>query len=259
MVDPHVLEKIIHAAAPEANDCVLEIGPGIGAVTQALSGCAGRVLAVELDAGLIPVLKDIFSDAPQVTIQHGDILKLNPCALLEPYAGMRLKVAANLPYYVTTPVIMHLLESGVNFESMTVMIQREVAERMKARPGTKEYGALTLAVQYYASVDIAAYVPPNCFMPRPQVDSAVVHLTMQPQPCDSIHKARLFSIIRASFSKRRKTLANGLCTAAGLLEGSFSREAVLSALKSCGFSPDIRGEVLDLEDFVRLTRALYPD
>lgn len=253
LVDPHVLDKIIRAADIGEADCVLEIGPGLGSVTQALAEHAGRVLAVELDAALIPVLRDIFSAQPQIEIHHGDILKQDPHALLSPYAGMRLKVVANLPYYVTTPVIMHLLENGPRFESLTVMVQREVAERMTASPGVKDYGALTLAVQYYAEVEIVAYVPQNCFMPRPNVDSAVVRLAVWPAPRFETDKARLFSVIRASFNLRRKTLVNGLCKA----DPSLTRETVTAALAACGLPADIRGETLSLADFARLADALY--
>lgn len=256
MIDPFVLEKIIRAAELDKQDCVLEIGPGIGAVTQALAENAGQVLAVELDTGLVPVLRDVFGGCPQVLIQHGDILKTDLHALLAPYGGMRLKAVANLPYYVTTPVIMHLLEHGPRFESITVMVQREVAERMAARPGTKDYGALTLAVQYYAQPELVAHVPPHCFMPRPNVDSAVVRLRLTDAQLSDTDKAFLFRIIRASFGKRRKTLVNSLCLEPVSDNPAFSKGDVTRALAECGFSADIRGETLRLEDFARLADAL---
>lgn len=263
LVDPHVLDKIIRAAALGPQDCVLEIGPGIGAVTQALANHAGQVCAVELDALLVPVLADLFGAMPHVTIHHADILKLDLFELLAPYAGMRLKVVANLPYYVTTPVVMRLLENGPRFESLTVMVQREVAERMAASPGTKAYGALTLGVQYRAETQIAAYVPPNCFMPRPHVDSAVVHMVTQPVTEDAAQRDWLFQIIQAAFQQRRKTLVNNLRTLLsdpapkGVVCRTLpDKEALSAMITGCGFPAEVRGEMLSLEDFKRLAKAL---
>jgi 16S rRNA (adenine1518-N6/adenine1519-N6)-dimethyltransferase len=252
LVDPFVLDKIIRAANLTGEDCVLEIGPGIGAVTQALAEAAGTVLAVELDAVLAPLLQTLFAGG-NVTIHHGDILRTDLRGLLAPYAGMPLKVVANLPYYVTTPVIMHLFESGVNFKSFTVMVQKEVALRMAAGPGSKDYGALSLAVQYYADVRLAANVPPNCFMPRPNVDSAVVHMDVLSAPRVGGDKEWLFKVIRAAFNQRRKTLVNALNAPSGV---GMPKEKVQAALAACGLREDVRGETLTLEGFARVAGEL---
>lgn len=253
LTDPHVLGKILQVSDLSPADFVLEIGPGIGAVTQALAGKAGHVCAVELDAALVPVLRDIFENAHHVEIHHGDILKIDINALLEPYADLVPKVVANLPYYVTTPVLMHLLESALPFKTITVMVQREVAERMAAEPGSKDYGSLSLAVRYYADTFIAAYVPPNCFTPRPHVDSAVIHLNVLPQPRYSVDKQRLFEVIHAAFSQRRKTLVN--CITAQRWN-TLSKEDLANVLRQCGYSENIRGETLNLEQMANLTEAL---
>lgn len=255
LIDPHVLEKIVEAAELTPEDCVVEIGPGLGAMTQYLAKRAGRVEAVEIDRALIPILRETLADCPNVEIINEDILKVDLAALAEEKNGGRpIKVVANLPYYITTPIVMSLLEKRVPLHSMTIMVQKEVAERMQAGPGGKEYGALSLAVQYYAKARIAAHVPPNCFIPRPGVGSAVVCLTRYEEPPVTVpDEALLFSLIRASFNQRRKMLVNSLYNAAGL---SFSKETVRDALLSMGLPETVRGEALTLEQFARLTTLL---
>ena len=255
LIDAHVLQKILKAAELEKDDTVLEIGPGIGTMTQALSEAAGRVLAVEIDPKLIPILADTLSDCPNVTVINEDVMKLDIAALAaRECPGKKLKVVANLPYYVTTPIIMRLLEEHLPVESITVMVQKEVAERMQAGPGTKDYGALSLAVQYYAEPYLAANVPRNCFMPRPNVDSAVIRLKVLPEPPVQVDDpALLFGIIRAAFAQRRKTLSNSLRNSAEL---DFTKEEIDAAIAACGFAPAVRGEALTLEEFARLTEEL---
>jgi len=255
LTDNHVLQKIINAAAPEAADCVLEIGPGLGALTQGLVARAGKVLAVELDKGLADLLAVNFHEhlqAQTLEIIQGDVLKLDIPALLAPYSGKTIKVVANLPYYITTPVIMRLLEMPVFFSSITVMVQKEVAQRMSARPGTKDYGALSLAVGYYATSEIVANVPTNCFVPRPEVDSAVIILRALEKPPVAGDKAFLFRVIHAAFGQRRKTLVNALF-AAGIGE---NKEYLAGVLASIGLRTDIRGEALDLLQFAKLAEEL---
>ncbi|MDR1665054.1 MAG: 16S rRNA (adenine(1518)-N(6)/adenine(1519)-N(6))-dimethyltransferase RsmA [Clostridiales bacterium] len=259
LVDSHVLEKTLRAADVTENDCVLEIGPGLGAVTQALAERAGHVAAVELDAQTVEALRDMYRDAENVHIIHGDILKLDLFELFSPYGGAPLKVVANLPYYITTPVLMRLLEDGPRFDRITVMIQREVAERMCAKPSTKDYGALTLAAQYHAEIEIAAYVPPNSFIPRPNVDSAVVCLKPWETPPVAADKENLFRVIRAAFNQRRKTLVNALCAYAGYNREHFqniTKEAVAEALVNIGLPADIRGEAMDLTQFAAIAEML---
>ncbi len=255
LIDEHVIRRIIEAASLGEDDCVVEIGPGIGALTQYLAESAGKVVAVEIDRMLIPILKETLSEYSNVTVLNQDILKTDLKELSDTYnSGRPLKVVANLPYYITTPIIMELLESRVPVESITVMVQKEVAERMQAGPGTKDYGALSLAVQYYSQPVIAANVPPNCFIPRPDVGSAVVHLAGIGQQRVRVKDEKLlFGIIRASFNQRRKTLANGLKNAPGL---SFTREEVTDALERIGQSPSVRGEALTLEQFAMLADEL---
>lgn len=255
LIDEHVLEKIIKAADITKEDFVLEIGPGIGTMTQYLAEAAGKVVAVEIDKMLIPILEDTLSDFANVTILNEDILKVDIKKLAEKYNGGKpIKVVANLPYYITTPIIMGLFESHVPVASITVMVQKEVADRMQVGPGTKDYGALSLAVQYYAEPYIVANVPPNCFMPRPKVGSAVIRLTRHGKPPVDVRDEKLmFRLIRASFNQRRKTLANGLNNSAEL---NFTKETIQSAIESCGFSVSIRGEALTLEDFAALANAL---
>lgn len=255
LVDTHVLERIIRAAGLTKEDMVLEIGPGIGTMTQYLAENAGRVVAVEIDSNLIPILKETLQAYDNVTVLNEDILKVDIRALAEEYNGGRpIKVVANLPYYITTPIIMGLFESQVPIDNITVMVQKEVAERMQAGPGTKDYGALSLAVQYYAEPYIVANVPPNCFIPRPGVGSAVIRLTRhQEMPVKVRDEKLMFSLIRASFNQRRKTLQNGLSNSAEL---SFSKEEIAAAIQALGLSPTVRGEALTLEQFAGLADAL---
>ena len=251
LIDPHVLDKIVNAAGITKDDFVLEIGPGIGTMTQYLAAAAGKVFAVEIDKALIPILGDTLKDFPNVQVINEDILKVDIKKLAEEHNnGKPIKVVANLPYYITTPIIMGLFESGVPVDSITVMVQKEVAERMQVGPGTKDYGALSLAVQYYAEPYIVANVPPNCFMPRPQVGSAVIRLTRHEKPPVEVKDEKLmFRLIRASFNQRRKTLANGLNNSSEL---SFTKEEIQQTIEACGFPPGVRGEALTLEDFARL-------
>ena len=251
LIDPHVLDKIVNAAGITKDDFVLEIGPGIGTMTQYLAAAAGKVFAVEIDKALIPILGDTLKDFPNVQVINEDILKVDIKKLAEEHNnGKPIKVVANLPYYITTPIIMGLFESGVPVDSITVMVQKEVAERMQVGPVTKDYGALSLAVQYYAEPYIVANVPPNCFMPRPKVGSAVIRLTRHEKPPVEVKDEKLmFRLIRASFNQRRKTLANGLNNSSEL---SFTKEEIQQTIEACGFPPGVRGEALTLEDFARL-------
>ena len=251
LIDPHVLDKIVNAAGITKDDFVLEISPGIGTMTQYLAAAAGKVFAVEIDKALIPILGDTLKDFPNVQVINEDILKVDIKKLAEEHNnGKPIKVVANLPYYITTPIIMGLFESGVPVDSITVMVQKEVAERMQVGPGTKDYGALSLAVQYYAEPYIVANVPPNCFMPRPKVGSAVIRLTRHEKPPVEVKDEKLmFRLIRASFNQRRKTLANGLNNSSEL---SFTKEEIQQTIEACGFPPGVRGEALTLEDFARL-------
>lgn len=255
LIDTHVLEKIISAAGITKNDCVLEIGPGIGTMTQYLAENAGHVVAVEIDRNLIPILKETLADYNNVTVINEDILRVDIKALAEEYNGGKpIKVVANLPYYITTPIIMGLFESGVPIDNITVMVQREVADRMKEGPGSKDYGALSLAVQYYAEPEIVANVPPNCFIPRPNVGSAVIRLTRHKEmPVEVKDPALMFKIIRASFNQRRKTLQNGLGNAPEL---PYTKEQIAAAIAEMGLTPTIRGEALSLAQFAQLSDIL---
>ena len=255
LIDTHVLEKIISAAGITKNDCVLEIGPGIGTMTQYLAENAGHVVAVEIDRNLIPILKETLADYDNVTVINEDILRVDIKALAEEYnGGNPIKVFANLPYYITTPIIMGLFESGVPIDNITVMVQKEVADRMKEGPGSKDYGALSLAVQYYAEPEIVANVPPNCFIPRPNVGSAVIRLTRHKEmPVEVKDPALMFKIIRASFNQRRKTLQNGLGNAPEL---PYTKEQIAAAIAEMGLTPKIRGEALSLAQFAQLSDIL---
>ena len=255
LIDSHVLNKIISSADITKDDFVLEIGPGIGTMTQYLAEAAGRVLAVEIDKTLIPILHETLSSYDNVEVINEDVLKLDICKIVEEKNGGKpIKVVANLPYYITTPIIMGLLEAHVPVESITVMVQKEVAMRMQAGPGTKDYGALSLAVQYYCEPYIAANVPPNCFMPRPKVGSTVIRLTRYSQPpVTTEHEQLMFRLIRASFNQRRKTLANGLNNAPDL---HYSKEQIAQAIEKLGVSASIRGEALTLEKFAKLADIL---
>ena len=255
LIDPHVLDKIIAAAEITKDDFVLEIGPGIGTLTQYLAEAEREVVAVEIDSSLIPILEDTLSSYDNVSVINEDVLKVDLKKLAEERNGGKpIKVVANLPYYITTPIIMGLFESHVPLKSLTVMVQKEVALRMQAGPGTKDYGALSLAVQYYADPYLAANVPPNCFMPRPNVGSAVIRLTrFEETPVKVKDEALLFRLIRASFNQRRKTLQNGLVNSPEL---HFSKEQVAAAIETLGVSPSVRGEALTLEQFAALCNAL---
>lgn len=255
LIDEHVLDKIIRAAEITKNDYVLEIGPGIGTMTQYLACAAREVTAVEIDRALIPILEDTLKEYDNVSIINEDILKVDIAALAkEKNGGRPIKVVANLPYYITTPIIMGLFESHVPLESITVMVQKEVADRMQVGPGTKDYGALSLAVQYYAEPYIVANVPTNCFMPRPAVGSAVIRLTRhQKPPVEVMDEKLMFRLIRASFNQRRKTLANGLKNSGEL---NLSKEVITAAIEKLGKGSSVRGEALDLEEFARLTNII---
>ena len=255
LIDTHVLDKIIDAAGITEEDFVLEIGPGIGTMTQYLCENAREVVAVEIDKNLIPILEDTLSDYRNVTVINQDILKLDiPALAKEKNDGKPIKVVANLPYYITTPIIMGLFESHVPIDSITIMVQKEVADRMQVGPGTKDYGALSLAVQYYAKPEIVANVPPNCFMPRPKVGSAVIRLTRHEQcPVEVEDEKFMFRVIRASFNQRRKTLANGLNNAPDI---QVSKEDIAKALEELGVGVSIRGETLTLEQFAQLSNIL---
>ncbi len=252
LIDPHVLDKIVRAAGVAGDDCVLEIGPGIGTMTQYLAERARHVVAVEIDRNLIPILAETLEGYDNITILNDDILKVDINELARVYNQSRpLKVVANLPYYITTPIIMGLFESQVPVDNITVMVQKEVADRMQAGPGSKDYGALSLAVGYYAKPYIAANVPPNCFMPRPNVGSAVIRLTRHQKPSVEVKDPGLmFRLIRASFNQRRKTLQNGLNNSP---EVPFSKEMIGAAIESLGLPPSVRGETLTLEQFAGLS------
>ena len=252
LIDTHVLERIIEASEITKDDFVLEIGPGIGTMTQYLAEAAREVTAVEIDDALIPILKDTLKEWDNVTVLHGDILKTDIRKIAdEKNQGRPIKVVANLPYYITTPIIMGLFESHVPVDSITVMVQKEVADRMQTGPGSKDYGALSLAVQYYAEPKIVANVPPNCFMPRPKVGSAVIRLTRhQNPPVTTLDEKLMFRLIRASFNQRRKSLSNSLKNSQEL---PYSKEEVEAAITECGLPLNIRGEALTLEQFARLS------
>lgn len=262
LVDTHMLEKIVDCAQLTKEDCVLEIGPGIGTMTQYLAERAGKVIAVEIDGDLIPILKDTLSAYDNVTIIHQDILKVNLNQLVKEHVAgegeevkyKSVKVVANLPYYITTPIIMNLLEKKVPLDNITIMVQKEVAERMRVGPGTKDYGALSLAVQYYAKPEVMVNVPPECFMPRPKVASTVIRLTLYAEPPIKVSDPEyMFRLIRASFNQRRKTLANGLSNDGSL---HLTRETVTEALRQMNLSETVRGETLTLEQFGILAEKL---
>ena len=255
LVDSSILDRIIESAQITKEDCVLEIGPGIGTMTQRLAEEARAVVAVEIDRNLLPVLADTLSAYENVTVINADILKLDLNRIVEEHNGGRpIKVVANLPYYITTPIIMALFEKKVPLHSVTIMVQKEVADRMRVGPGTKDYGALSLAVQYYAKPEIVTKVPAGCFMPKPNVDSAVIRLTRYEKPPVEVEdEAWLFAVIRASFNQRRKTLANGLANAGYPGIGRRQVEEVLAAM---GLAATVRGETLTLEQFAELSNRL---
>lgn len=255
LIDTHVLEKIVRSAGVTKDDVVLEIGPGIGTLTQYLCENAREVIAVEIDKNLIPILEDTLSEYDNITVINEDILKVDIKALaVERNHGKPIKVVANLPYYITTPIIMGLLENEVPIDNITVMIQKEVADRMQTGPGSKDYGALSLAVQYYADPYVVANVPPNCFMPRPNVGSAVIRLTRYDEPPVAVaDKKLMFAIIRASFNQRRKTLVNGLNNSS---EVNIPKEVVVAAIENMGKPASVRGEAFTLEDFAQFTNII---
>lgn len=258
LIDTHVLEKIISAAGVTKDDLVLEIGPGIGTMTQYLAESARQVIAVEIDTNLIPILQDTLKDYDNIKIINEDILKVDIKKLAEEYNdGKPIKVVANLPYYITTPIIMGLFESSVPIDNITVMVQKEVADRMQVGPGSKDYGALSLAVQYYAEPYIVANVPPNCFIPRPNVGSAVIRLTRHEKPPVEVkNPALMFKLIRASFNQRRKTLQNGLNNSP---EISFTKEEIVKAIEGLGVPATVRGEALTLKQFAELANLFESD
>lgn len=258
LVDKNILEKIVDAAQITEKDCVLEIGPGIGTMTQYLAERAGSVIAVEIDKNLIPVLQDTLSSYNNVTILNQDILKVDINHIVEKYNNNNpIKVVANLPYYITTPIIMALFENHVALESITIMVQKEVADRMQAQAGTKDYGALSLAVQYYAKPEIIVKVPAACFMPRPNVDSTVIRLTRyETAPVKAEDEDYLFTVIRASFNQRRKTLVNGLSNAGSIGVG---KEKIAEILSQMGLLSTVRGETLTLEQFTELSNRLLAE
>lgn len=255
LIDPHVLDRILDAAEITKDDYVIEVGPGIGTLTEAIAERAGHVTAVEIDKKLIPILEKNLAEYNNVSIINEDILKVDIAKIVsEENDGKPVKVVANLPYYITTPIIMSLFENHVPMKSATVMVQKEVADRMSAGPGTKDYGALSLAVQYYAKPVLAAQVPPNCFIPRPKVGSAVVSLVSHDEPpVECVDETLMFGVIRASFEQRRKTMTNALANSAKL---SYTKEEIIGALEDAGLNPLIRGEALTLEEFARLTGVL---
>ncbi len=255
LIDTRVLERIIDAAEIAKEDCVLEIGPGIGTMTQYLAESAREVIAVEIDKMLIPILADTLSEYDNVTVINNDILKVDIGKIVEERNdGKPIKVVANLPYYITTPIIMGLFESHVPLKSITIMVQKEVADRMQVGPGTKDYGALSLAVQYYAKPEIVANVPPNCFIPRPNVGSAVIRLTRYDAPPVEVKDEKyMFALVRASFNQRRKTLVNGLSNSPEL---HLSKERIVQALEKMNLPATVRGEALTLEQFAQLSNIL---
>ena len=252
LIDTHVLDKIISAAGITEQDCVLEIGPGIGTMTQYLAEHARRVVAVEIDSNLLPILDETLKGYTNITVINDDILKVDVGGLVNEYnEGRPVKVVANLPYYITTPIIMGLFESDVPIDNITVMVQKDVADRMQVGPGSKDYGALSLAVQYYAEPYIVANVPPNCFIPRPNVGSAVIRLTRYKEPPVQVDDPKfMFKLVRASFNQRRKTLQNGLNNSP---EIPYDREMIAKAIESLGVQPAIRGEALNLDQFAQLS------
>lgn len=256
LIDTHVLDKIIASAEITEEDCILEVGPGIGSLTQAMAEKAGKVVAVEIDTNLLPILKDTLQAYDNIEIINQDILKVDVGAIIkEKNGGKTIKVVANLPYYITTPIIMELLEKQLPIHSITVMVQKEVAERMGAVPGTKDYGALSVAVQYYTEPYIVANVPQNCFMPRPNVSSAVIQLKVQKEPRISVRdETLLFRIVKAAFGQRRKTLMNSLYNQAGL---ALTKEELIGLLNQAGLEEKVRGEMLSIDQFGVLADTIY--
>jgi len=252
LIDQHILEKIIIGSEVTKDDIVIEIGPGIGSLTQYLCETAGHVIAIEIDKQLMPILKDTLAGYDNLELINQDILEVNLHKLIEPYKGKSIKIIANLPYYITTPIIMHIFEEELPIHSITIMIQKEVAERINAAPNSKIYGALSLAVQFHAETHIVANVPPTCFMPRPNVGSSVIKLTKyKTPPVTVLDSKKMFKVIRASFNQRRKTLVNTMQHQLGMDKGG-----VATCLETLNISPTIRGEALSLEQFANLTNQL---
>ncbi len=257
LVDERVLDKIINAADIGENDLIIEVGPGIGTLTQAMAKKAGKVVSVEIDRTLVPILEELLEDYDNIEIINEDILKVDLKALIEKHKGMNVKMVANLPYNITTPIIMTILEKHIPMESLTVMIQKEVAYRMNAEPSTKDYGSLSLMTRYYCEPYLVANVPPNCFMPRPNVDSAVIRLTILDKPPVEVKdESFLFEFIKAAFSQRRKTLVNCIYNS-GIMK--MSKEEIAALLRSLGYDERIRGESLTLQDFARLCDGVSAD
>ena len=255
LIDAHVPEKITEAAEVGKEDCCIEIGPGIGTLTQYLAEKAGRVVAIEVDTGLLPVLSETLADYENAAVISADVLKVDMKELIRKYAeGRRIKVVANLPYYITTPILMTMLEAELPVVSYTLMVQKEVADRMQAGPGTKDYGALSLAVQYYTEPEVVMQVSPACFLPQPKVGSTVVRLTGRQDGLAEEERKKLFCVIRAAFGQRRKTLYNSLRNAP---EIDLPKERIMEALESCGLRPDVRGEALSLSQFIEFTEKLF--
>ena len=251
LVDERVLGKIVSSAEISKDDVVIEVGPGIGTLTQALAKEAYKVVAVEIDTTLVPILGELLSDFDNIEIINEDILKVDVNAIAEKYPDKKIKMVANLPYYITTPIIMNVLENHIPVESITVMIQKEVAYRMKAQPSTKDYGSLSHAVQYYCEPYLVANVPQNCFMPRPNVDSAVIKLTVMDKPKVQVNNEKfMFEFIKAAFSQRRKTLVNCIFSS-GLL--TLSKDEIGKMLNGLGYDERVRGESLTLEDYGKIT------
>lgn len=259
LIDTHVLDKICAESGLKENDLAIEIGPGIGALTQYLANAAKAVVAIEIDKNLLPILDETLADYKNTSIINADFLKIDLENLIDEcrqkYGEFEnIRIVANLPYYITTPIIMNVLESHTHIDSITVMIQKEVADRMQASPGTKDYGALSLAVQYYSNPYVVAFVPPNCFIPRPKVGSSVIRLDIyKDKPIKTVDEKLMFKIIRAGFNQRRKTLVNSLANFEGL---KLSKERIIQALSLLGKSEKIRGETLSLEEFAQLAEYL---
>lgn len=256
LINPHTLDKIIEAADISEDDCIIEIGPGIGCVTQQLLSKAGKVIAIEIDNNLIPILEDNFGDCPNFTLINDDVLKVDLHQLIREQAqGKNIKVVANLPYYITTPIIMMLLENQLDLETITVMVQKEVALRMDAQPGTKQYGAITVALNYYTSSYLVTNVSRHCFMPSPNVDSAVIQFKLHDKPPVDVKDERLlFQIIKAAFAQRRKTLLNTLFARGGL---NIPKDELKTILDESGIGASVRGETLSLEEFAMLTNIIW--
>lgn len=252
LIDPRILDKIIEAADITKDDCVLEIGPGIGSVTQQLIEHAGKVISIEIDKQLIPILEEQFGECENFRLVHNDVLKVDLAKLIEEESpGKKIKVVANLPYYITTPIIMGLLEHNLPIESITVMVQKEVADRLASGPGSKQYGAITVAMNYYCTTELVTDVPHNCFMPRPNVESAVIKLVLHDKPPVQVNsQVQLLRIIKAAFSQRRKTLLNTLMSNGGF---NFPKDKFKEILDNSGIGATTRGETLSLEEFARLS------